>query len=101
LTGLIVQPRAQADIDEALGLYRERDPRLAHRFLLELDVVFDRISQNPRRFPTVGDPVQRALLRKFPFSVYFVCAGELAAIVAVVHQKRRPIEWKPRGGGAG
>jgi plasmid stabilization system protein ParE len=93
--GLIVQPRAQADIDEAVAWYYERDPVLAQRLLVELDVVFGRIRQNPSQFPVVADPVRRALLRKFPYSVYFVAVGDLAAAVAVVHQKRRPIGWTP------
>jgi plasmid stabilization system protein ParE len=68
---LIIQPRAQLDIDEAVGWYHSRDPALAERLFLELDVVFERISQNPSQFPSVADLVQRALLRKFPYSVAF------------------------------
>lgn len=75
MTGLVIQPRAQADIDEALGWYRQRDPRLVSRMLAELDIVFERICQNPSQFPVIGEPVQRALLRKFPYSVYFVLVG--------------------------
>ena len=98
MTILIIQPGAQRDIDEALAWYHERDPRLVSRLLAELDVVFDRICQNPSQFPAVAESVQRALLRKFPYSAYFVLVGDLAAVVAVIHQKRRPINWKPPGG---
>jgi plasmid stabilization system protein ParE len=68
--------------------------------LADLDIVFDRICQNPSQFPVIAEPVQRALLRKFPYSVYFVLVGDLAAVVAVLHQKRQPIDWRPRGGAA-
>jgi plasmid stabilization system protein ParE len=94
---IIVRPRAQTDIDEALAWYRSYDPALPERFLAELDAVFDRISQNPNQFPIVVEPIQRALLRKFPYSVYFIVGGNLAAIVAVLHQRRRPVDWKSRG----
>jgi plasmid stabilization system protein ParE len=94
VSSLIVQPRAQVDIDEALAWYHEQDPKLAQRLLVELDLVFERICHNPLQFPVVADPVQRALLRKFPYSVYFVAVGSRAAVVAVVHQKRRPVEWR-------
>jgi hypothetical protein len=29
-----------------------------------------------------------------------VLVGDLAAVVAVLHQKRQPIDWRPRGGAA-
>jgi putative addiction module component (TIGR02574 family) len=52
---LIVQPKAQADIDEALAWYFPRNPSLVPRFLAELDSVFDRITQNPAQFPVDAD----------------------------------------------
>jgi plasmid stabilization system protein ParE len=97
---LIVRPNAQLDIDEALSWYHQRDPNVAQRFIAELDVVFDRIRENPAQFPPVVEPVHRALLRKFPYSVYFTVGGDFAAVVAVLHQRRKPINWNP-GGKAG
>ena len=96
MPSLIVQPSAQADIDEALAWYFARNPSLVPRLLAELDSVFDRITQNPAQFPVDADPIQRALLRKFPISVYFIVGGDLAAVVAVLHQSRRPVNWKRR-----
>jgi plasmid stabilization system protein ParE len=97
LHNLIVQPRAQLDIDDALAWYHPRDPALVPRFLAELDSVFDRITQNPAQFPVEADPIQRALLRKFPFAVFFfIVGGNLAAVVAVLRQTRRPVNWKRR-----
>jgi toxin ParE1/3/4 len=93
---LIVQPRAQIDIDDALAWYYPRDSSLVSRFLAELDSVFDRIMQNPGQFPVEADPIQRALLRKFPFAVFFIVGGDFAAVVAVLHQRRRPVNWERR-----
>ena len=56
--------------------------------------MFDRITQSPGQFPIVAEPIQRALFRKFPYSVFFIVSGDLAAIVAVLHQSRRPVNWK-------
>ena len=92
---LIVRPSAQLDIDEALSWYYQRDPTVAQRLFAELDVVFERIRQNPGQFPVVVEPIQRALLRKFPYSVYFIVGGDLAAVVAVIHQRRKPNQLEP------
>ena len=96
MPSLIVQPRAQLDIDDTLTWYHPRNAALVPRFLAELDSIFDRISQNPAQFPVEVDPIQRALLHKFPFSVFFIVEGDLAAVVAVLHQRRRPVNWKLR-----
>ena len=40
--------------------------------------------------------VRRALLHKFPYSIYFVNEPEAIAIIAVLHQHRRPDMWKSR-----
>lgn len=59
MTRIIVRPRAQADIDAALGWYHQRGPDLTQLLLAEIDVTFERICENPRQFPIVADPVQR------------------------------------------
>jgi plasmid stabilization system protein ParE len=94
---LIVRPSAQLDIDEAASWYYQRDPAVARRLFAELDAAFERIRQNPAQFPVVVEPIQRALLRKFPYTVYFIVGGDLAAVVAVIHQRRKPINWNPAG----
>jgi hypothetical protein len=65
VTTIVIQARAHADIDEALAWYRERDAGLVQRLVGELDVIFDRICENPSQFPFVAESVQRALLHKF------------------------------------
>jgi len=91
-----IRPSAEADVDAALAWYHERDPRLVERMIAELDYVFERIASNPGQFPVVAGPIQRALLHKFPYSVYFVVGGELVAVVAVLHQRRKSIDWGRR-----
>jgi plasmid stabilization system protein ParE len=72
---LIVQPRAQLDINDALTWYYPRNPALVPRFLAELDSIFDRISQNPAQFP-----VGPNLTRRFD--------GKLTPMEIVRHPKR-------------
>ncbi len=97
MINLIVRPHAQADIDEALAWYYPRDAVVAQRFLAELEHIFDRVSQNPGQFPSMAEPIQRALFRKFPYALYFIVGGNLAAVVAVLHQRKRPIGWNSSG----
>lgn len=96
MPSLIVRSEAEADIDEALGWYHPRDPSLVARFLDELDAVYGRIAQGPGQFPFVVDTIQRAQLHRFPYAVFFIVVGDLAAVVAVLHHRRKPVDWKAR-----
>jgi plasmid stabilization system protein ParE len=69
---------------------------LGAEFALELDALFDRIAHNPNQFPEVEEGVSRALLRRFPYAVYFVREERACAIIAVLHQHRRPDSWRTR-----
>ena len=66
------------------------------RFLDELDVIFRRIEDNPRQFPRIDSNVRRALLRHFPYGVYFIDDSNALAVLAVLHLHREPDMWKSR-----
>ena len=91
-----VRPEAQTDIREAARWYEDREPSLGLRFLREIRTSIQHINDNPLRFPIIEEDVRRALLHKFPYSIYFVNESEVTAIIAVLHQHRRPGEWKSR-----
>ena len=65
-------------------------PGLGLRFLDELDYVLNRVTTAPFQFPAIHPGVRRALLNRFPYSVYFVAGDEEVEIIAVLHQHRHP-----------
>ena len=91
-----VRPEAQTDIREAARWYEDREVGLGLRFIREIRTSLERISQSPLRFPVVEEEVRRALLHKFPYSIYFVNEPEAVAVIAVLHQHRRPDTWRSR-----
>jgi hypothetical protein len=64
---LVVQPQSDLDIQAAAVWYEDQPSGLGPQFLNELDLVFQRIKDNPRQFPRVEGAVHRALLRHFPY----------------------------------
>ena len=93
---VIVRPLAEADVREAAFWYERKREGLGAEFTLELDALYERIAQNPRQFPEIGDGARRALLRRFPYAVYFVIGEALPVVIAVLHQHRRPDAWRER-----
>jgi plasmid stabilization system protein ParE len=91
-----VRPEAQTDIREAARWYEDREPGLGLRFLREIRTFLQHINESPLRFPIIEDNVRRALLHKFPYSIYFVSDRDVVSVIAVLHQHRRPGEWKSR-----
>lgn len=87
---------AELDIRAAALWYDSRREGLGAEFVLELDVLCERIVANPDHFPSVGGGIRRALLRRFPYAVYFAADG-VPTIVAVLHQHRDPRAWQHRG----
>jgi plasmid stabilization system protein ParE len=92
---VIVRPGAQADIREAALWYESRRRGLGSEFTLRFDVFVERIAENPLQFPEVGNGIRRALLRRFPYAIYFVVAT-CPVVIAVLHQHRHPAMWKQR-----
>jgi len=93
---VIVRPLAEADVREAAFWYERKRDGLGAEFTLELDVLYDRIARSPRQFPEIGEGARRALLRRFPYAVYFVIGEGVPVIIAVLHQHRRPEAWRGR-----
>ena len=93
---LLVQRQSDLDIQAAALWYEDQRPGLGMRFLSELDEVFKRIESNPKQFPQLEGEVRRALLRHFPYGVYFVEGPDDVAVLAVLHLHREPDMWKSR-----
>ena len=92
----IPSPDAEADIDSASRWYQQIDPDLAVRFALETLTTLRRIKRFPYQFPVIEGITRRALLKRFPYSIYFDLNGDEASVIAVVHQRRSDTIWMDR-----
>ena len=90
------RPLAQYDVDSAISWYGDERPAIALAFIQSLDVIIDRIRENPLQFPVVRGEVRRALLGRFPYGVFFVASGKRIDVLAVVHLHREPSTWIDR-----
>ncbi len=88
----------EADLDllDAVGWYEDQRAGLGAELLIELDAVMQRILQTPLQFPEIKETVRRALLHRFPYSVYFKVGDETLDVIAILHQQRNPRTWEQR-----
>jgi len=93
---LVTRLQAQIDVEEAASWYESQRLGLGLRFLEELDYVLKRVTAAPFQFPTIHTRIRRALLHRFPSSVYFLAGDEEVEVMAVLHQHRQPDTWRSR-----
>lgn len=83
-------------MEEAQDWYESGISGLVRRFRNEIDILAERMSQNPRQFPVVFRNVRRALMRRFPYSLLFVAEAEILLVIACFHASRDPSQWQTR-----
>jgi plasmid stabilization system protein ParE len=98
MTRLLVRSAAEADIADAALWYEARASGLGADFLRALDVTLAEIQRMPERFPVVHGACRRALLRRFPYAVFFVPTAEAIQVIACLHASRDPRLWQERVG---
>lgn len=94
-----LHPEAEAELDEAFEWYRARDEDVAARFLADVNERIQSVRQAPGRWPVVRNVTPEArfrLLDGFPYTVFYRVSSVRLFIVAVAHQKRRPLYWARR-----
>ena len=96
MTQLDFRSRAAGDLEEAAVWYESQRAGLGFEFLDEAEFQPLRIVENPRQFPIVYRHTERALLKRFPFSIYFRLVGDRALIVAVMDLRRKASRWRSR-----
>lgn len=73
---VIFTQAARAELIAAQDWYEREATGLGRRFQQAIDALVVRMSENSRQFPTVFKNLRRALLRRFPYSLFFVVEGD-------------------------
>ena len=93
---MIILPEAEADLSEAQEWYDQQRMGLGADLLQCVEETLRRIDQLPEMHGIVHKDVRRAVVRRFPYVVYYrVVAGE-ATVVAIMHSRRNPQDWQSR-----
>ena len=69
---------------------------LGNRFFSAIDATVARIGVNPLHFPVIHADIRRALVRHFPYALYFRIEPEGVFVMACAHTSRKPSTWQGR-----
>jgi len=90
---IIVRPEAAREVQEAFDWYEEKNEGLGLEFLRAADACMAGVQRNPLASPVTYQEVRRALLRKFPYAIFYMVKEERIIVLACFHAKRDPIDW--------
>lgn len=93
-------PEARIEAQAAATWYRGQSREAARGFTDAVAEGVQSIRERPEAWATWRRvDVRRRVLRRFPYSIFFVVENDIVIIVAVAHHRRRPGYWLPRLGG--
>ena len=92
---VVFRPQAEAEALEVRRWYDARRTGLGSEFGVEVARLIERIAAGPLAFPRAHQETRRAVVRRFPYAIYFRVANETVVVLAV-HGRQHPARWRSR-----
>ena len=93
---LVLAPEAEQDIHEAYDWYERRRLGLGEEFLSCVDAAIQRIRRTPEIHGQIHENYRRAMVRRFPYVVFYEYDENTVTIYCVFHTSRNPAKWRER-----
>jgi plasmid stabilization system protein ParE len=93
---LVLRPAARAEFADSATWYDQQQAGLGAEFVAEVEQVFDKIVEQPDRYPLALGDVREALVSRFPYCVYYRVRPSRIVVIAVFHAARDPAVWQSR-----
>ncbi len=93
---VVFRPQAQEELVEARGWYEDRRSGLGAAFAAAVDSAIERVSERPSAYPRLHGEIRRALVRRFPYGLFFRVLEDEIVVLGVVHGRRHPETWQSR-----
>ena len=93
---LTVAPEVERDLSEAYVWYEGRRSGLGEEFLSSVDACVEGTCRQPGMWPVVHENYRRALVRRFPYAIFYEHTEGRVTIYAVFHTARDPHKWRRR-----
>ena len=87
---VIYKAAAQAEIEEAFAAYEAERTGLGADFLGEIARVESHLLSNPALYQRIEGDMRRAVMRRFPYGVFYVVDGEQVSVLGCLHLHRDP-----------
>jgi plasmid stabilization system protein ParE len=93
---VVLSPEARAEFDAACDWYMAQAGHMGHVFIDQVNAVLHRIAGMPQMYPVVFGDVRKAVVRRFPYCVYYGTETSAIRVPAIFHSRRDPSIWRSR-----
>jgi plasmid stabilization system protein ParE len=93
---VLIRPAAAADLQDAFDWYERQQSGLGAEFREAVRETLRDIAAGPMLYQAVYRDTRRALLRRFPYGLYYRIYPDAVVVVACMHGRRNPRRWKAR-----
>ncbi|HEY2964244.1 MAG TPA: type II toxin-antitoxin system RelE/ParE family toxin [Pyrinomonadaceae bacterium] len=91
-----ISPEAEADLTEAREWYSHQRANLDLEFMQSIDEALALVVSSPNSFPVVYRTLRRAIVRRFPFAIFYEVTVDEIQVTAIFHSRRNPEMWQSR-----
>ena len=93
---IVIRPAAAAEIEEAFLWYESQRLGLGEEFREALRATLNKVAENTQLYQVVHRGTRRALMKRFPYGVFYREIEQLIVVVACMHGHRHPKRWQTR-----
>lgn len=92
----LLLPAAKRDVKKAYAWYEEQRSGLGDTFLDRVEECLQAIARNPKASPLVAHEARRAIVKQFPYVIFFRIESKAIYIYSVFHTSQDPQKWMDR-----
>ena len=85
---LVLRSEARLELEQAVTWYEVQVPDLGRQFRAEVYRTFDNITARPELYPKSHGTTRKAVLRRFPYLIFYLVEAQRIVVMAVFHAKR-------------
>ncbi len=93
---VVLHVGALRELEEARDWYDAQREGLGDAFVQSVDACIASICRNPEIYEVVKSPHRRAMVRRFPYAVFFEPTAETIEVYSVFHCAQNPAKWQRR-----
>jgi len=95
---VIFTEEADTDVAESYNWYERCEPGLGEDYLRCVEACILTIQRHPEIYPVVLDHFRRALVRRFPYEIFYELTADAIVVYSVFHCSQDPKKWRTRLG---
>ncbi len=91
---IILRPAAELEMQDAYNWYEERQEGLGSEFMRCAENCIELIRRHPEIFPVAHRTIRQGVIRRFPYSIFYIPEDRAIIVLSVFHASRQPKRWE-------